>query len=159
MRGESGAAATERNGIAPAADIVFVRVTRGRSDGIENDDLVRAVEASLRRLATDRIDLFYLHRFDDAAREILTSDPADVIALRDHADFRDAVAIARRGIYAAAALKGLPAGVRDRHFGEAEGGFQVAKRLRALMVFGEHDLGERAPFPRIDLLLCRNVLI
>lgn len=27
--------------------------------------LVRAVEASLRRLATDRIDLFYLHRFDD----------------------------------------------------------------------------------------------
>jgi subtilisin family serine protease len=31
-------------GIAPAADVVFVRVTRGRSDGIENDDLVRAVQ-------------------------------------------------------------------------------------------------------------------
>src|SRR5690349_18921035 len=29
--------------------------------------LVRAVEASLRRLDTDRIDLYYLHRFDDAA--------------------------------------------------------------------------------------------
>lgn len=28
--------------------------------------LVRAVEASLRRLKTDRIDLFYLHRFDDS---------------------------------------------------------------------------------------------
>ncbi|MCC6665446.1 MAG: aldo/keto reductase [Polyangiaceae bacterium] len=27
--------------------------------------LVRAVEASLKRLATDRIDIFYLHRFDD----------------------------------------------------------------------------------------------
>ncbi len=27
--------------------------------------LVRAVEASLRRLGTDRIDLFYLHRFDE----------------------------------------------------------------------------------------------
>jgi aryl-alcohol dehydrogenase-like predicted oxidoreductase len=27
--------------------------------------LVRAVEGSLRRLGTDRIDLFYLHRFDD----------------------------------------------------------------------------------------------
>ena len=27
--------------------------------------LVRAAEASLRRLGTDRIDLFYLHRFDD----------------------------------------------------------------------------------------------
>jgi subtilisin family serine protease len=31
-------------GIAPAADIVFVRVTRGSSEGIENDDLVRAVQ-------------------------------------------------------------------------------------------------------------------
>ena len=28
--------------------------------------LVRAVEASLRRLQTDRIDLYYLHRFDEA---------------------------------------------------------------------------------------------
>lgn len=28
--------------------------------------LVRAVEASLKRLRTDRIDVFYLHRFDDA---------------------------------------------------------------------------------------------
>ena len=39
-RGASG----KYPGIAPAADIVFVRVTRGRSDGIENDDLVRAVQ-------------------------------------------------------------------------------------------------------------------
>lgn len=29
--------------------------------------LVRAVEASLRRLGTDRIDVYYLHRFDDDA--------------------------------------------------------------------------------------------
>lgn len=29
--------------------------------------LVRAVEASLRRLDTDRIDVYYLHRFDDSA--------------------------------------------------------------------------------------------
>ena len=26
-------------------------------------------------------------------------------------------------------------------------------------MFGQHDLGQRAPFPRIDLTLCRNVLI
>ena len=26
-------------------------------------------------------------------------------------------------------------------------------------MFGEHDLGQRAPFPQIDLALCRNVLI
>ena len=28
-----------------------------------------------------------------------------------------------------------------------------------MVVFGQHDLGQRAPFPRIDLALCRNVLI
>jgi two-component system CheB/CheR fusion protein len=27
------------------------------------------------------------------------------------------------------------------------------------VVFGQHDLGQRAPFPRIDVALCRNVLI
>ena len=73
---------------------------------------------------------------------------------------RAAIAFARRGAYPAAALKHVPAGIRDRYFTEAEGGgYEVVKRLRGLMVFGEHDLGARAPFPRIDLLLCRNVLI
>ncbi len=72
---------------------------------------------------------------------------------------RQAINFARRGIYSAAALKGLPAGTRDHYFVKSDGGYEVAKRLRALTVFGEHDLGERAPFPRIDLLLCRNVLI
>jgi aryl-alcohol dehydrogenase-like predicted oxidoreductase len=33
--------------------------------GASRYHLVRSVEASLRRLATDRIDVFYLHRFDD----------------------------------------------------------------------------------------------
>ena len=36
-------------GIAPAADIVFVRVARGRNDSIENDDLVRAVQFMFNR--------------------------------------------------------------------------------------------------------------
>jgi two-component system CheB/CheR fusion protein len=72
---------------------------------------------------------------------------------------REAIAFARRSIYPLAALESLPAGARDRYFVKSDGGYEVAKRLRALMVFGEHDLGDRAPFPRIDLLLCRNVLI
>ncbi|MEI8167796.1 MAG: CheR family methyltransferase, partial [Chloroflexales bacterium] len=38
-------------------------------------------------------------------------------------------------------------------------GYAVTKRLRSLVVFGEHDLSQRAPFPQIDLVLCRNVLI
>jgi aryl-alcohol dehydrogenase-like predicted oxidoreductase len=37
----------------------------GNARGSSRYHLVRAVEASLRRLKTDRIDLFFLHRFDD----------------------------------------------------------------------------------------------
>jgi two-component system CheB/CheR fusion protein len=70
-----------------------------------------------------------------------------------------AIAFARRGVYPPGAIKSVPAALRSRYFARTEGGYEVAKRLRALMIFGEHDLGAQAPFPRIDLILCRNVLI
>lgn len=37
----------------------------GNARGTSRYHLVRAVEASLRRLGTDRIDIYFLHRFDD----------------------------------------------------------------------------------------------
>src|SRR5688500_2782380 len=71
----------------------------------------------------------------------------------------DAVEFARRGIYTQAALEGLPPDLIERHFTPVDGAFEVRKQVRSLVVFGEHDLANRAPFPRIDLVLCRNVLI
>jgi two-component system CheB/CheR fusion protein len=71
----------------------------------------------------------------------------------------EAIAFARRGLYPPAALKKVPPEIRDRYFVKSDGGYEVSKPLRAMMTFGEHDLGARAPFPRIDLILCRNVLI
>lgn len=71
----------------------------------------------------------------------------------------DAVAFARRGIFPAAALAGLSAERIAKYFIEVEGGYEVTKMIRNMVVFGRHDLGQRAPFPRIDLLMCRNVLI
>jgi two-component system CheB/CheR fusion protein len=70
-----------------------------------------------------------------------------------------AVGFARRGLYPPAALQRVPAPILERYFIKADGGYEVAKSLRSMMTFGEHDLGARAPFPRIDLILCRNVLI
>ncbi|MDP9483123.1 MAG: ATP-binding protein [Chloroflexota bacterium] len=70
-----------------------------------------------------------------------------------------AIAFARRGLYPPAALRKVPGPLRERYFVKADGGYEVTKSLRSLMTFGEHDLGARAPFPRIDLILCRNVLI
>ena len=71
----------------------------------------------------------------------------------------EAIAFARRGIYPARALASLPQSLIQRHFAEYGEDYEVRKPLRSMLVFGEHDLGQRAPFPRIDLILCRNVLI
>ena len=92
--------------------------------------------------------------------EALASDmaPLDVRVFATDID-RDAIAFARRGVYPKAAVSGVAANLRSRYFVSTEAGYEIGKRLRTLVVFGEHDLGERAPFPRIDLLLCRNVLI
>jgi two-component system, chemotaxis family, CheB/CheR fusion protein len=71
----------------------------------------------------------------------------------------DAVAFARRGLYRSGALESLPPEMVERHFTRLDGQYEVRKHLRAMTVFGEHDLAIRAPFPRIDLAFCRNVLI
>ncbi len=71
----------------------------------------------------------------------------------------EAVAFARRGIYPPSALVGLSEELIGRYFTKDEHGYQVRKRVRSMVVFGQHDLGQRAPFPNIDLAFCRNVLI
>jgi two-component system, chemotaxis family, CheB/CheR fusion protein len=70
-----------------------------------------------------------------------------------------AIAFARRGVYTADALRGVPETLVERYFTRTEDRFEVSKQIRNMTVFGQHDLGQRAPFPRIDLVLCRNVLI
>lgn len=71
----------------------------------------------------------------------------------------DAIAFARRGVYPFAAVAGLSDDLVARYFSVSSGACTVLKRVRSLVVFGEHDLAQRAPFPRIDLVVCRNVLI
>ncbi|HEY8323579.1 MAG TPA: chemotaxis protein CheB, partial [Ktedonobacterales bacterium] len=70
-----------------------------------------------------------------------------------------AIAFARRGIYSRAALASAPPELVERYFSQLDGDFEVQKRVRGLVIFGQHDLGRRAPFPHMDLVLCRNVLI
>jgi len=91
----------------------------------------------------------------------LLGDEVDQFAVRIFATDLDpeAVAFARRGVYTAGTLSGLSAEQLSRHFTEVDGAYEVKKRVRGLIVFGQHDLGQRPPFPRIDLALCRNVLI
>jgi two-component system, chemotaxis family, CheB/CheR fusion protein len=71
----------------------------------------------------------------------------------------DAIAFARRGIYGLEALQDVPPALVQRYFVRVGDSYEVGKRIRNMTVFGQHDLAQRAPFPRIDLVLCRNVLI
>ena len=71
----------------------------------------------------------------------------------------DAIEFARHGIYPAAALMGVSKRRLARYFLKLDGNYQITKSLRGMVIFGLHDLGLRAPFPHIDLVLCRNVLM
>jgi two-component system CheB/CheR fusion protein len=71
----------------------------------------------------------------------------------------DAVAFARRGIYPGSSLGSVPPALVDTYFTPIDGAFEVRKFVRTMVVFGQHDLAQRAPFPRTHLVLCRNVLI
>ncbi len=55
----------ERDQLVVATKAYFPMGPDANARGTSRYHLVRAVEASLRRLATDRIDVYYLHRFDD----------------------------------------------------------------------------------------------
>ncbi len=70
-----------------------------------------------------------------------------------------AIEFARRGIYPPSSVRGLSSERLERYFDETEDGYRVKKFVRSMVVFGEHDLSRRSPFPNMDLCVSRNVLI
>jgi two-component system CheB/CheR fusion protein len=56
-------------------------------------------------------------------------------------------------------LKDVPDEYRNRFFERVDYGYRIVKTLRQMVIFGQQDLSRSAPFPRINLVLCRNVLI
>ncbi|HEY5002088.1 MAG TPA: CheR family methyltransferase, partial [Ktedonobacteraceae bacterium] len=69
------------------------------------------------------------------------------------------ITFARRGLYSENLLKGVPHDYLERFFERVDHGYRIAKPLRQMVIFGQQDLSHSAPFPHIDLVLCRNVLI
>ncbi len=70
-----------------------------------------------------------------------------------------AIDFARRGLYPAASLDNVPQHLVQQFFERAEGGLHLAKPVRQMVIFGQQDLSRAVPFPRIDLIVCRNLLI
>jgi aryl-alcohol dehydrogenase-like predicted oxidoreductase len=67
----------ERDDLVIATKAYFPTGPGPNARGASRFHLVRACEASLRRLATDRIDVYYVHRFDDV------TDPSETLRALD----------------------------------------------------------------------------
>src|SRR3954453_9409348 len=70
-----------------------------------------------------------------------------------------ALASARHGVYTNEMLKAVPEKLIDKYFEPNTRGLAFRPELRRAMIFGRNDLIADAPISRIDLLLCRNVLM
>lgn len=66
---------------------------------------------------------------------------------------------ARHGVYPAAAIQHLSRERRERWFVTEDDTVRVKEELRETTVFAPQDLTQDPPFSRVDLLICRNVLI
>src|SRR6185436_8145593 len=63
------------------------------------------------------------------------------------------------GIYTSAALADVSPDRLRRYFSKVPAGYQVSQDLRQLIVFAPHNMLRDAPFTKLDLISCRNVLI
>ncbi|WP_069658280.1 CheR family methyltransferase [Arcticibacter eurypsychrophilus] len=71
----------------------------------------------------------------------------------------DAIERARTGCYRDSISADVSVERLDKYFTKREDIYCVKKELREMIVFAQHNMIKDAPFTRLDLLSCRNVLI
>jgi len=72
---------------------------------------------------------------------------------------REAVLKAGAGIYSENIAVDLNPALLTKYFYRRDDGFQVARNIREMVVFAQHNVIKDPPFTNIDLLSCRNLLI
>lgn len=72
---------------------------------------------------------------------------------------RDAIDKAREGVFPLAIEDSVSFERLQRYFIKVERGYQVIKNIRDMVVFAQHNIIKDPPFTKIDILLCRNLLI
>nr|MBA3503464.1 hypothetical protein [Deltaproteobacteria bacterium] len=72
---------------------------------------------------------------------------------------RGSLEIAGRAFYEDASLSNVSQERRDRYFTPSGNGYQLITELRQSIVFAPHNVIKDAPFTRVDLVSCRNMLI
>lgn len=71
----------------------------------------------------------------------------------------DALVKARMACYTSGEIADMPEQLREKYFEGTGGRNFFHKELRRSIIFGRHDLIQDAPISRVDLLLCRNILM
>ena len=66
---------------------------------------------------------------------------------------------ASTGIYSEEALKAVSPARLKQYFNRHPDGYQVVPELRKMIVFAPHNVIKDAPFTKLDLVTCRNMLI
>ena len=93
--------------------------------------------------------LEYLHGHNrDVRIQIFATDVSDT-----------AIEHARAGLYPGSIEADVPPDILRRFFTKVDGSYRVSNTVRDLCVFARQDLTKDPPFSRLDLILCRNVLI
>ncbi|MVN22420.1 CheR family methyltransferase [Mucilaginibacter arboris] len=71
----------------------------------------------------------------------------------------EAIKIARTGLYKSNIVADVSPERIEQFFSKKGDSYQVKKELREMIVFAHHNIIKDAPFTRLDLLTCRNVMI
>jgi two-component system, chemotaxis family, CheB/CheR fusion protein len=70
-----------------------------------------------------------------------------------------ALSFARKGVYQQKTLRGVPSEIIKNYFIRHNGYSEVSKNIRSMILFSKHDLTHNPPFLKLDLIVCRNLLI
>jgi len=71
----------------------------------------------------------------------------------------EGIAFARIGQYSENIVADVSPQRLERFFQKVEGRYQIRKEVRDVVVFALHNINKDAPFIKLDLLVCRNLLI
>lgn len=90
---------------------------------------------------------------------LMTMDHRPTIRIFATDAHRVSLDAASTGIYTEEALNSVNPDRREKYFVRRGDAYQVIPHLRKMIVFAPHDLLKDAPFTRLDMITCRNLLI
>jgi len=71
----------------------------------------------------------------------------------------EALYFARKGVYPESALVNMDRKVRNKYFLNKADHYEIIKPIREMVIFSRHDITKDPGFLKLDLVVCRNLLI